>query len=372
MRDNVELLVGGVAQRDWVSYSIESDLMIPADAWQFELGVGKLPASIKEWQHIQVRIGNELVLTGRIDDIDTSVSKKARSLSLSGRDLAAVLVDCSAPVFSGLKMDLKDIVANIIRPMGISKFKVVGNKNQLRERVSVDVGDTAWDVLANVAEANGLWPWFDPDGTLVVGGPDYTSAPVDKLMMYSGSKSYANNVTSAKLKRSIRDRFSSVTVLGQGVGTAESFGKNALKGTAIDNGFEGYRPKVVLDSEADSNLICDSRARKILADGRLNGFDLVVSVAGHRTADGTLWKPGQRVLVVIEEFGIDGLYFLMGRRFFGGRDEGQLTDLTLKEDGVWLLDAHPHTKKHKPVHRHKKESGDGVENTEFLDYIDNL
>lgn len=48
MRDNVELLVGGVAQRDWVSYSIESDLMIPADAWQFELGVGKLPASIKE------------------------------------------------------------------------------------------------------------------------------------------------------------------------------------------------------------------------------------------------------------------------------------------------------------------------------------
>ncbi len=47
----------------------------------------------------------------------------------------------------------------------------------------MEPGDTAWDALVHVAEANGLWPWFDPDGTLVVGGPKYDAPEQATLIL---------------------------------------------------------------------------------------------------------------------------------------------------------------------------------------------
>ena len=102
------------------------------------------------------------------------------------------------------------------------------------------------------------------------------------------------------------------------------------------------------DSEADSYAVCRDRARKLLADSRLNSLTLSALVKGHRIAapgqpsDGLLWQPGQRVQVISEPHEIDAVYFLMARKFAGGRSDGTRTALTLKEDGVWVLDAHPH------------------------------
>jgi hypothetical protein len=46
----------------------------------------------------------------------------------------------------------------------------------------------------------------------------------------------------------------------------------------------------------------------------------------------------------------------MGRRFTGGRDKPAMTELTLKQDGVWQLDAHPHARQH----RRGKNNSPGV------------
>ena len=45
--------------------------------------------------------------------------------------------------------------------------------------------------------------------------------------------------------------------------------------------------------------------------------------------------------------GIDAVLFVMGRRFSGGRGQARQTTLTLKEDGAWVLDAHPHKNRHR-------------------------
>jgi prophage tail gpP-like protein len=87
------------------------------------------------------------------------------------------------------------------------------------------------------------------------------------------------------------------------------------------------------------------RARKMMADARLEGYSLIARVQGHRTSDGVLWEPGQRIHVISEPHGIDAVYFLMGREFTGGRPGGAVTTLRLKEDGVWIPDAWPKKKK---------------------------
>ncbi|NOT17313.1 MAG: phage tail protein [Sulfuriferula sp.] len=351
--ENVSLLIGGKAHDKWESYDIDSDLQTPADAWQvsFGLPVGALPDAVVEGAAVEVRVGSDTVMVGRIDEITEEISHGSHTLGLSGRDGAAILLDCSAPIFTAQQVSLADIVAKIVRPLGITKIKIDADSTLIRNKVNVEPGDTAWDALTHAAEANGLWPWFAPDGTLVVGGPDYTNAPVATLIMRRSGK--GNNVKSLARQRSVQDRYSVVTVLGQAHGTSTETGKNNLRGSYTDTGMTWNRPKIVTDSEADSVAVCQDRARKLISDGRLKGYTLTAKVKGHRIVapghpgDGLLWTPGQRIYVVSEPHGIDAIFFLMARKFTGSRQGGTETTLTLKEDKVWVLDAHPHKGKHR-------------------------
>ena len=101
------------------------------------------------------------------------------------------------------QIGLADIVAKIVKPLGVTRVRIDATATRRREKINVEPGDTAWDALANVAEANGLWPWFEPDGTLVVGGPDYTTAPVATLVM---RRNGTTNVERLDERRSIAGR----------------------------------------------------------------------------------------------------------------------------------------------------------------------
>lgn len=358
----VALLIDGMAHGEWESYEIDSDLLIPADAWDLSIGAadGILPASVYAGAPVQVKIGNDLVMTGRIDTLTQSASRGQRSIHLSGRDGAAQLVDCSAPIFVKKMATLSEIVASIVRPLGITKFRIDAKASATREKINVEPGDTAWDALKNVAEANGLWPWFEPDGTLVVGGPDYTQPPVAVLTLnFNGS-----NVESLSRTDNVADRFSDITVLGQAHATTHEGGKHNLKGTAKDTGITWSRPKIVVNHEVDTPSLCQEHARKLMGDSRLKGFSLAAKVKGHRIAasgepgDGQLWMPGQRVRVVSDVLKLDGVYFLMARKFSRSRSAGTITELTLKEDGVWIVDAYPQKRKS----RHGKNTLKGQAN----------
>lgn len=350
--DEVTLLVGGRAHSQWESYDLESDLMTPADAWRVKLGLGKqmLPNYVKKWAPVVVKMGNDTVLTGRIDELSEEVSKSSHTISISGRDGAAILVDCSAPIFVTRQATLTEVIAKVVRPLGITNIKIDAENARTREKINVEPGDKAWDVLKNVAEANGLWPWFSPDGTLIVGGPDYTQAPVDTLIMTYDGKN--NNIEVITKRDCIVDQFSQVTVLGQTHGTETEQGKHALSATVKDNAANFNRPNIVVDHESDNTAVARDRARKLLADGQLSSFDLNIKVTGHRTAKKQLWAPGQRVHVISEPHGINGIYFLMSRRFVGGNEQGQSTELTCKPDATWVLDAHPHKRKHRRGKNH--------------------
>jgi prophage tail gpP-like protein len=242
----------------------------------------------------------------------------------------------------------------VVRELGIKQIEVragSANKAVRREKISVEPGDSAWSVLSHAAEAVGLWPWFDPDGTLVIGGPDYTAPVVASLVMNRNGR--GNNLQSLSRRRAIHGRYSHMTVLGQTHGTASKPGENATRGDARDEAVTSYRPRIIVDHECDTPAIATERARKLLSDSRLKALTLVGVVKGHRIVapgmpgDGQLWQPGQRVHIKSEPHNIDGTYFLMGRRFTGGKRGGPQTHLVFKEDGAWVLDAHPHKRRHR-------------------------
>ncbi len=133
-------------------------------------------------------------------------------------------------------------------------------------------------------------------------------------------------------------------------------GFHGLKYTVSDPAVTHYRPLIVVMHDADDLEKVQYRARKLGADARLASYSLTAVVRGHRTSDGLLWQPGQRIHVISEPHGIDDVFFLMGREFSGGRNSGTTTTLRLKEDGVWIPDAYPKKRKKRKGKR-KQELG---------------
>lgn len=338
--NTVTLLINGKTHGQWTNYDIVSDLLTPADDFSVTLGrpVDAKPDAVRAGDKVEVRVGGDTVLSGRIDRVQTVTEKGGKTLTIQGRDDAGVLLDCSAPLFNAQDMDLNQIIEKIVKPLGLAKIRIDAAKTDKTHKVQIEPGSRAWDALLEYAEANGLWPWLESDGTLVIGGPDYTAAPVAELVLRTNGQN--NNIKRLEVNRDMAARYSEVTVLAQ-----SHSGKNNIKATAKDESVKLHRPLIVTEPDIDSQAQAQRKAKKRLADSRLEGLTITATVQGHRTDNGTLWQPGQRINVLSEPDGIDSVYFLMARTFVGGRGQGTETVLTLKEDGAWVLDADPPKKK---------------------------
>ncbi|EHK2662688.1 phage tail protein [Salmonella enterica] len=384
MPDDITLLLGGRQYSRWQRYRIDSDFLKGADAWQLQLGLPEqvFPVDAVRGAPVKVRIHDEVILTGRIDSVRRDVSRKGLQLQLSGRDLAAILVDCAAPIFSARQLTLDEGIAAIVRPLGITRIRIQAQGMTRHDSIHLEPGERAWDALIKLASGRGLWPWMDPDGTLVIGGPDYTAPPVATLVL--SQEPGKSNVMSLSDIRSIQGCYSDLTVLAQSHAlsgshapvapldvTAPPAGEVSVDDapeTADTGGETGhytrshtehdptvpyYRPQIIITGDIDNRQQLEYRARKAMADARLSGLDMIVQVSGHRTPSGELWQPGQRVRVVSAPHGIDAVYFLMGRTFSGGLPDGQVTQLRFKEDGIWIPDAYPSQKRGKKHAKHE-------------------
>ncbi|HFZ0268943.1 TPA: phage baseplate assembly protein [Klebsiella pneumoniae] len=387
--DKVSVIVGGKVHSDWSGYGIDSDFLIPADAWSMRLGLpdGIFPEGVARGVPVQVRVGPDVVMSGRIDRVSRTVSRDQVSLSVTGRDGAAILVDCASPLLTSRQASLEEVIAQVVRPLGIKNIELHAESSIRNDKITTEPGERAWDILLRACAGRGLWPWFRPDGTLVIGGPDYTAAPVATLVMRRSGE--GNNLLSLTDESSMERSFSRLTVLAQGhahstnnkkelgiidVSSSDSLtvsgdtdtteteldtglpetGQHGLQFVVEDPTVTYYRPQVVVMHDADDLDQVRYRARKMMADARLEGYSLIARVQGHRTSDGVLWEPGQRIHVISEPHGIDAVYFLMGREFTGGRPGGTVTTLRLKEDGVWIPDAWPKKKKARKGRKKKK------------------
>lgn len=338
--NDVVVEIDGKSHNNWKSYDIDSDFLIPADAFAFDIGVPSDSTVLPDYSgaEVKVRINDTLVMTGIVDTVQHGISKTNRTYRLNGRDKASVLVDCSAPITNVKGLTVLDAVKKIVEPLGIKQVQLKAENNPLLDKVDIDVGETAWNAAMRCANSAGLHLWFEPNGVLIVGGADYSTPPVATLCcMKDGSQ---NNFEQADLSFDVSNRFSEITFLAQSHGKQEQDNKNDLKWVYNDPEMTTYKPKTVVVSDVDNLEALQKWAKKYIADSILEGFTLTIIVPDHKMQDGTLWQPGQRVHVICEEYDIDAIFFLMGRRFMLSRQGGTQTELRFKQDGIWTPDAY--------------------------------
>lgn len=338
--NDVVVEIDGKSHNNWKSYDIDSDFLIPADAFAFDIGVPSDSTVLPDYSgaEVKVRINDTLVMTGIVDTVQHGINKTSRTYRLNGRDKASVLVDCSAPITNVKGLKVLDAVKKIVEPLGIKQVQLKAENNPLLDKVDIDVGETAWNAVMRCANSAGLHLWFEPNGVLIVGGADYSTPPVATLCcMKDGSQ---NNFEQADLSFDVSNRFSEITFLAQSHGKQGQDNKNDLKWVYKDSEMTTYKPKTVVVSDVDNLEALQKWAKKYIADSILEGFTLTIIVPDHKMQDGTLWQPGQRVHVICEEYDIDAIFFLMGRRFMLSRQSGTQTELRFKQDGIWTPDAY--------------------------------
>lgn len=335
--------IDGKQHKQWKSYDIDSDFLIPADSFNFELGKSSQIEVLPNFsgKTAVVKINGETILTGIVDTTNHRIGKNGRTFALNGRDKASILVDCSAPITNVQGMSLLDAIKKIVSPLGITQVELKAEKNPTLSKVDIDVGETAWEAIMRCANSAGLHCWFDPKGVLIVGGADYSSPPVATLCCVKSGDVSQNNFTEANLSYDVSQSYSEVTFLAQKHGNNSDSAKHDFKWVYKNGEMDLYKPKTVVLGDVENLEALMKQARKQVSDWQLDSFNLTIVVPDHKTKDGVLWQAGQRVHVVCEEYDLDAIFFLMGRRFMLSRSGGTQTELRLKLDGVWTPDAYP-------------------------------
>lgn len=303
----VSLEVNGIVWRGWEEVTITRAVdavsgqfeVALTDRWDDELGTLPIAASMPVSIATRAEAGapgsdkDETLIRGYIDTVKTSISAGQHTISISGRDASADLVDCSAVHKPGewrhkTCLQLAEILA---APFGVA-VRLDGEQGAAIPLHKIEPGETAWECLERALRQRELIAMPDANGgvTIVSIGSGRT---VTALV-------YGQNLLAASADFDVRKRYSEYRVLAQKKGSDSEHGVAAAQvlGVSIDPVIERYRPKILTGESPKDAATAKRRAdwEASVQAGRSATFE--VSVQGWRQGDGSLWPLNAMCAVV--------------------------------------------------------------------------
>lgn len=334
---NIGLHVNGKVYEGWkdarVVRGIESiaggfDLTV-SDRWES----GQEPWAIYEEDACTVSIGTETLITGYVDKRGMSYAAGDRSFSVSGRDRTGDLVDCSAILSKWEYVDVPilDLARKVAATFDVAVSFGPGVKSPPPARkLSVDPGDSAFDVIERLARAGGLLPVSDGRGGLLLMRPG-SSRTADALVE-------GENLKSLSVEFDATGRFRRYLVLGQHAGTDQWAGMaaSAIKAEAHDNGVR--RAARVLVVRPDGNISggqAKTRAQWEATVRAARATTVNVQVQGWAQSNGKVWPVNALVPVRAPRAGISG-DMLISQATYSVGSSGTVTDLVLRPPNAFV------------------------------------
>jgi len=356
MSDKVQLRFGktvaDTAIERYISYHVDADLYVPADAFRIEMNPDvKIAAGMR----CELLINDRLELTGIVDKTHRKVNKDGVSLVAEGRDLMGLLVDSHCEKFisvSGKKLDelaeillekvpfinrkeirYQENVAGRLKKKAVKKGGLLFGLDEPQVISKIEPGMTIFEVLRQVAMSRGMLFYALPDGTFVFGRPMVSGEPI--YAVHLKKDDIGNNVIEAEYIDDISKRFSKVRVVGQRQGQ-EPDGLNPAKrnpeGVTIDPSFPFYKTHV--SKNHNDNLSVQRQADFIMEKQRRDGMRLTYKVARH-SQNGTNWAINEFCQVEDEVNNLKGPYLIYGRTFELSDEGGPTTTVKLGPPG-WI------------------------------------
>jgi prophage tail gpP-like protein len=325
---DLQLVVAGKRYGGWkrirVTRSIESV------AGSFEVGANDRWAGqaqawpIGEEDPCRVEIDREVVIDGYVDTRAISLSGSERSLTYSGRDRCAALVDCSAELeqWTFRRASVLDVASKIAEPFGIEVSLAAGVSLPAAPRkFVVSPGEDAWSAIERAARQAGVLVVADGRGGIQLTRSGTTrAAPLVE----------GENILAASVEYAAAERFSRYVVMTQTAGTDEaSGGATRIRAEATDAAIR--RTDRVLVIRPEAGVTTDYARRRADWEARLRAAKaekVSITVLGWRQPGGELWPVNALARVTCPGIGVGG-EMLISEVEHSISDAGELSTLRL-------------------------------------------
>lgn len=303
---DVHLQVNGKRYGGWKSVQITRSIESIAGSFSLEVTDQQAGAAeswpIVEEDKCQVLIDSDVVVDGYVDRANPSFSATAKAVTISGRDRAAALVDCSAVLdeWAFKKATVVDIARKVAAPFGVSVSVQPGLELlKAPRKLVVNPGDSAFEVIAAAARAAGVLVVSHGAGGILItrSGTQRASEPlVQGVNLIEGSADY-----------DATERFSRYIVMGQVGGSDNASGAaTRIRAEAVDEGVRRTdRTLIIRPGEshdvAYARQLGDWEARIRAA----RGTSIEATVHGWRQSNGKLWPLNAIVRITSRTLRID-------------------------------------------------------------------
>lgn len=330
MRD-VRLVVDGLRYGGWKSISVAKGIEMAAGSFTLRVserwaGQGK-PWPISEGSPCRVTIDGINVIGGYVDGVSLEYNSDDHSVAVFGRDAVGALVDCSAALdrWEYRGTSLLSFAAALAEPFGVSVVSAAAEAETVRDKLTIDPGDTAWEALERVCRAAGLLAVSDGDGGVIL---TRTGTEMAGAALVEGK-----NILRARADFSAKERYHTYRVLGQHSGSSSMPGVSAahVRGEATDLG-EGRTERLLLLRAESGTTVNYARQRAeweaIVRAAR--GDAVSVTVADWGPTPSSLWTPNTLVPIQSPSLGVDGSMLITQVTYTIDASGGTISEIELR------------------------------------------
>ena len=144
---------------------------------------GSMIGPLSDAVRFRAEHGGETVFRGVVDEFEVSMGERDSTVSISGRGLAALLLDNEAEAAEYGACTLAEVLSKHVRPFGITDIET--DPFPSAASYSVENGASQWSVLRTFTDrVGGIVPRFSKDGTLIISSADGSWRRLDASAAY--------------------------------------------------------------------------------------------------------------------------------------------------------------------------------------------
>jgi prophage tail gpP-like protein len=346
MDNRVTLTVNNLEYGGWKSVEITADLerqfrTFKLDiTWQWPGQTVDKP--IKPGDPCEVRIGNDLVLTGYVFKAPIRYDGRQIGLTIEGSSKTQDLVDCAATNRPNQwqEQSLLSIVQALAMEYAQSVVNEIPETTRLTKHTIVP-GETVFQSIDRLLSLLRVFSTDDEQGRLVLAKPGSGGRASDVLEL-------GKNILSASAAMDYSQVFSEYRVIGQQKGSDSKSGAavSEVESTAADLTFKRRRTTIINEGTQLTFELAQQRAQWESATRMGRAQATTYQVQGWRQSNGDLWRHNTLVRVKDPVLGFDG-DMLISKVTYSLSAQGSLTTLNVAPPHTF--DANPMPPKKSPA-----------------------
>jgi prophage tail gpP-like protein len=329
--NQVRIVVGGVSKTGWQRVIIIRGIEVMPSRFTIALtdrfAGDSAQTDINAGDECKVYIGNDLVVTGRVDRVRRKLSRAGSILQITGRSSCRELVDCAVDPKQVPNMQISQATAVKIITMLAGTYKVTVKALQnvgqnIIPQFNVNLGEVVYPIIDRICRYCQFLAYDDTDGSLIL-------APLGTAAMASGFTEGVN-IEDADYETGMDQRYSDYEVYFTSTYTLSDIAPLTPLQLVTDPTVTQFRKLIVISeqNQLDPSLATQRGVwEKVRRYGRSNVIRLTTDT--WRDSAAKLWAINSTVTVDSAHLKTTGQKWLIAQVGFRRDEKGTHADLVL-------------------------------------------